>query len=172
MPYIDPIVMASLALGLLACAAGAWRLGARGGRLLATFFAAFYGLTLVVMLSAHSADVLYNAVLRNRATDGSAFGYDWRTYSLLLFGALLVRQGVLCLRGAPRIARGEATARGDVLRAAAVVLALVLPLIPIHAFFGYLISGASALTLVAVALGARQPAASRDPAGAPAPSAG
>src|SRR5687768_6736235 len=89
MPYIDPIVMASLALGLLACAAGAWRLGARGPRLLATFFAAFYGLTLVVMLSAHSADVLYNTVLRSRAMDGSAFGYNWRTYSLLLFGALL-----------------------------------------------------------------------------------
>ena len=171
MPYIDPIVMVLLALGLVACATGAWRLGARGHRWVATFFAAFYGLTLVVMLSAHSADVLYNAALRNRAMDGSVFGYNWRTYSLLLFGALLIRQGVLCLRAAPRVARGEAAARGDVLRAAGVVLALVLPLIPIHAFFGYLISGASALTLLVVALGASDASASLAPATL-APSAG
>jgi len=41
----------------------------------------------------------------------------------------------------------------EVLRRTALVLAIVLPIIPIHAFFGYLIGGASTLTLVAVALG-------------------
>ena len=161
MPYVDPIVMAALALGLVACARFAWRSGARGRSLPAIFLAAFYGHTLVVMLAAHCADVVYATVVGRSSVDGSAIGYSWRTYSLLLFGALLIRQGVLCLRAARAMARGEMAARADVLRAAALVLALVLPLIPIHAFFGWLISGATALTLLVVALAGRVPVRAR-----------
>jgi hypothetical protein len=124
-------------------------------------FASFYGLGLVVMLAAHCADIVYNTVLGHRAMDGSTFSYGWRTYSLLLFGALLIRQGALCLLAALRLGRGEASARADVLRAAGVVLAIVLPTLPIHAFFGTLLSGWSALTLLVVAVAARERVPSR-----------
>ena len=164
MPFVDPIVLACLVLGLVGCAAFAWRSGARRGRLAALFFAAFYGWTLVVMLAAHCADVTYATVLHNPSIgDRQPMTYGWRTYSLLLFGALLIRQGLLCLRAARDMARGDDGARADVLRAAAVVLALVLPLIPIHAFFGWLISGATALTLLVVGLSGRRVATTRAP---------
>src|SRR5215204_4524464 len=106
MPFVDPIVMASLALALLGAPVVAWRRGARGRRLLAAFFALFYGATLVVMLGAHCADVLYNTVRGNASVMGAgAFGLNWRTYSLLLFGALLIRFGAICVRGGLALAR-------------------------------------------------------------------
>ena len=168
MPYIDPVVMVCLALGLVGCAAYAWRSGARRGRFAALFFAAFYGWTLVVMLAAHCADVLYATVLHHPSfSDHRPMTYNWKTYSLLLFGGLLIRQGVRCLRAARAMARGVDRARVDVLRAAGVVLALVLPLIPIHAFFGWLISGATTLTLLVVGLAGRGVAPTSAPELAP-----
>ena len=88
---------------------------------LALCFAAFYGLTVVVMLAAH--DDLQGA--------GD---------------------------GARRIARTSRRAAGRRVLALelALELALVLPLIPIHAFFGWLISGATMLTLLAVGLARRR----------------
>ena len=79
--------------------------------------------------------------------------YDWRVYSMQLFGAVLIVQGVGCVRAAARMGPADPAERGEVLRSATLVLAIVLPSIPIHAFFGYLIGGASTLTLAAVALG-------------------
>jgi hypothetical protein len=170
MPHVDQIVIACLALGLLGCAAFAWRAGARRGRFAALLFAAFYGWTLVVMLAAHCADVTYASVLHTPSFgDQRPMTYDWRTYSLLLFGAILIRQGVRSMAAARAMARGDDAARGEALRATGLVLALVLPLIPVHAFFGWLISGASALTLLVVGLAGR--GAVRAPATELAPSA-
>ena len=173
MPHIDQIVLTALAVALLAAPTLAWRRGARGGHLLAAGFALFYGATLVVMLGAHCADVLYNAALGSRSVMGAgAFGVNWRTYSLLLFGVLLIRFGVACVRGGLALAGGDRGARRDVLRAAATVLLLVAPLVGVHAFFGWLISGATALTLAAVAFGTRERdaavAAASDPLPTPA----
>jgi hypothetical protein len=126
-------------------------------------FLAFYGYALVAMLAAHCADVAYSTAVHARSPDGSVFAYNWRTYSLLLFGGLLMRQGVACLRAARRLARGEADARGDALRAVAVVLAVVLPTVPLHGVFGTAFSVWSALTVLVVAAGARAPG--RAPAG-------
>ena len=96
-------------------------------------------------------------------------------YSLLLFGAVLVAQGVACLRAARRLYAGDGTAGRDVLRTIAVVLAIVLPTVPLDAFLGLLMSGASAFTaaLVARAMLSRAAAdAAASAAGAPLASAG
>lgn len=162
MPYIDNVVLLVLVAGL---AVSGWRLrrwGARGGRLAASIFLAFYGLTLAVMLAAHCADIVYNTVLANRsAIDGSPFVYNWRTYSLLLFGVLLVREGVRVLRAAMRLGHGDAGARSEILRRVGVVLAITAPTIPIHAFFGVLISGLSVLAMLVAAVVAREPVRER-----------
>ena len=168
MPYVDQIVLALLAGGLLACVGYQWRRGLRGGRLFVTVFAMFYGVTLVTTLGFHCVDVLYAMAHRIRSTDGSPFAYDWRTYSLLLFGALLVWLGARCLRAALRLGRGDAAARAEFLRLALLVLAIVLPIIRLQAFFGYLISAVSVLAMLVVAVGARGPAPIAMPA-APAP---
>jgi hypothetical protein len=158
MPHVDEIVMLALLLGLVACAGSQWRRGLRGARLLAVVFAAFYGYALVAMLAAHCADVAYSTFVHNRSPDGSVFAYNWRTYSLLLFGALLIRQGAHCLRAALRLGGGEQAARADVLRAVGVVQAIVLPTVPLHGVFGTAVAVWSALTLVVVAAATRAPA--------------
>lgn len=153
MPYIDQIVMSLLALGLVGSLACQWRAGQRRGRLAAAVVGLFYGITLVVMLAAHCADVLWGLAHHATSMAGGRFTYDWRTYSLLLFGIVLIGRGVRCMNASLRMGRGDAAGRTALLREGVIVLALVLPLIPVHAFFGYLMSGATATTLVAVALG-------------------
>jgi hypothetical protein len=160
MMYIDQVVLGLLLVGLIAAGVDHWRHGQRGWRLAALVFVSFYSVGLVTMLSAHCADIMYNTLLANRSViDGSRFSYNWRTYSLLLFGALLIDRGIRCAYAARRFAAGDATGRTNVLRHAGVVLAITLPTIPIHAFFGTLVSVWSALALLVAAGGLRNRAA-------------
>jgi hypothetical protein len=157
MPYTDPIVLGLLLISLLASLAYQWRRGLRGGRLAVVTFAMFYGLAVIVALGMHCLDVLYG--WSHRLTSfgtGKPFAWDWHTYSLLLFGLLMVWLGVRCLRAALRMGRGDASARAEFLRLAALLLAIVLPIIPIQAFFGAVGAVLSVLVLVVVGLGARE----------------
>ena len=163
MPHVDEITILALLLGLAACTGVPWRRGLRGRRFLTVAFLAFYGYALAAMLAAHCADIAYSTAVHARSPDGSVFAYNWRTYSLLLFGVLLMRQGAACLRAARRLARGEADARADALRGVGVVLAVVLPTVPLHGLFGTAFSVWSALTLFVVAAGEHAPG--RAPAG-------
>ena len=164
MPYIDQIVLLLLAAGLVASIGYQWRRGLRGRRLAVTVVAMFYGHTLVTMLGFHCVDVVYGLANRLPSMGGAPFAYNWRTYSLLLFGALLVWLGVRCLRAALRIGRGDAAARAEFRRLALVVLAIVVPVIPLQPFFGYLISAASALAMLAVVAGVPATERSASPA--------
>jgi len=153
---IDQVVQILLLVGLLVVGIDHWRRGPRGWRLAALVFVSFYGVGVVAMMSAHCADIIHNVVLRNRSVvDGSAFTYNWRTYSLLLLGVLLIDRGIRCLRAPRRFAAGDTAARIDILRNAGVVLAITLPIIPIHAFFGVLMSAWSSLALIVTAAGLR-----------------
>jgi len=153
---IDQVVQIVLFVSLVVVGIDHWRRGQRGWRLAALVFVSFYGVGLVVMMAAHCADIIHNLVLRNRSlVDGSPFTYNWRTYSLLLFGILLIDRGIRVLRAARRFAAGDPTARNDILRSSAVVLAITLPIIPIQAVFGVLISVWSSLALIVAAAGLR-----------------
>jgi len=153
---IDQVVQIVLLVGLIVVGIEHWRRGQRGWRLAALAFVSLYGVGLVATMSAHCADIIHNLVLRNRSVvDSSPFTYNWRTYSLLLFGVLLIDRGIRVLRAARRFAGGDASARTDILRNGAVVLAITLPIIPIHAFFGVLISVWSSLALIVTAAGLR-----------------
>jgi hypothetical protein len=154
MPYVDQVVMAALLLSLLALPTLLWRRGVRGARLFGTAFAAFHGAGLVAMLAAHCADVIYNVALRNRSiVDGRPFAYDWRSYSLLLFGVLLM------LLGRRVLAAAFAGDRAELRRATGLVFLICAPIVPVHAFFGALMTGWSAATLLVtwVALRERSP---------------
>lgn len=156
MPHIDQIVLGLMLAGLVASIVDHWRGGQRGWRLATVTFISFFGIGLVTMMAGHCADIIYNVVLANRSViDGSPFTYNWRTYSLLLFGVLLIGCGVRCLGAVRRFARHDDAARQDVLRNAGVVLAITLPTIPIHAFFGGLMSGWSLLALIVASVGLR-----------------
>lgn len=113
---IDQVVQIALFVGLIVVGIDHWRRGQRGWRLAALVFVSFYGVGLVVTMSAHCADIIHNLALRNRSMDGSPFAYNWRTYSLLLFGVLLIDRGIRVLRAARRFAAGDPAARSDILQ--------------------------------------------------------
>ena len=153
---IDQVVQILLLVGLIVVGIDHWRRGQRGWRLAALVFVSFYGIGVVAMMAAHCADIIHNVALRNRSVvDGSPFAYNWRTYSLLLFGVLLIDRGIRCLAAARRFAAGDRAARTDILRSAAVVLAITLPIIPIQGIFGILMSVWSSLALIVTATGLR-----------------
>jgi hypothetical protein len=153
---IDQVVQIALLVGLIVVSVDHWRRGQRGWRLAALVFVSFYGVGLVATMSAHCADIIHNLILGNRSLmDGSPFKYNWRTYSLLLFGVLLIDRGIRILVAARQFAAGGPAARNDILRSGAVVLAITFPIIPIQAVFGVLMSVWSALALVVAAAGLR-----------------
>ncbi|HKP14880.1 MAG TPA: hypothetical protein VJT85_02415 [Gemmatimonadaceae bacterium] len=156
MPYTDPIVFGLLIVSLIGSLAYQWRRGLRGGRLAVVTFAMFYGLSVVVALGMHTVDVLYGLTHRLRSfSTGKAFGWDWHTYSLLLFGVLMVWLGARCVRYALWMGRGDAGARTQFLRLAAVMLLVVLPIVWIQPLFGVAGSLLSVVALLAVGLGGR-----------------
>jgi hypothetical protein len=120
----------------------------------------FYGLAVIVALGMHSLDVLYGLThgLRSFVT-GKPFAWDWHTYSLLLFGVLMVWFGVHCVRCALRMGRGDASARIEFLRLAGIVLLIMVPIVPIQPLFGVVASGLSVIALLVVGLGGRRLAA-------------
>jgi hypothetical protein len=109
------------------------RRGLRGGRYAAAAAVGFLGLTLVVTMTAHCLDVLSRLAI-GTGYDGAPFVYNFRTYSLLLLGAVLIAGGVRLLHVASFIGT-PVDARGPAVRSLLAVLALVAPLIPVQGFF-------------------------------------
>ena len=156
MPNTDPIVLGLLLVSLIGSLVYQWRRGLRGGRLAVVTVAMFYSLAAIIALSMHTLDVLYGYSHRNTSViTGQPFAWNWHTYSLLLFGVLMVYFGVQCLRLALRLGRGDASARTEFLRFSAVILLVVAPLIPIQAMFGVVAAGLSVIALLVVGLGGR-----------------
>ncbi|MBW8771319.1 MAG: hypothetical protein JF589_16310 [Gemmatimonadetes bacterium] len=156
MPYTDPIVLGLLLVSLIGSLVFQWRRGLRGGRLAVVAIAMFYGLAAIIALGMHILDVLYGYSHRNTSfATGKPFAWDWHTYSLLLFGVLMVWFGGQCLRLALRLGRGDTSARSEFLRFSSVMLLIVVPLIPIQALFGVVAAGLSVIALLVVGLGGR-----------------
>jgi hypothetical protein len=156
MPYTDPIVLALLIVSLIGSLAYQRRRGLRGGRLAVVTFAMFYGLSVIAALGMHNVDVLYGLVHRLKSfRTGKPFGWDWHTYSLLLFGVLMVWLGARCVRYALWMGRGDASARTEFLRLAGILLLIVLPIVWIQPFFGVAGSLLSVIALLVVGLGGR-----------------
>jgi hypothetical protein len=155
MPYVDNLVIALVLVALLGSLVYQWRRGLRWRPLAVTVFAMFFSLTVIISMAMHDVDVLWGLAHGSQSMTDRPFVYDWRTYSLLLFGALMVWLGARSLRAALRMGRGDAGGRTEFLWLAAVMLAIVLPIIPINPFFGPASSIASALALIVVGLGGR-----------------
>jgi hypothetical protein len=152
MPSSDQLVLAGVAIGTPLAAFLLRRRGARGRLWFSASWLAFFGIALLLMMSAHTVEVIYNTIHGGKTIEGSAWGYNFRTYSLLLLAGVLLSQAVRALRAAALLARGDGAARKRALSAAAIVLAVSAPLIPVHAFFGMIWTVLGALTLAVLAL--------------------
>ena len=153
MPFTDLLVLLLIFAGTSASAVLLWRRGIRGRQFFAAVWLSFYGLVLTLMMLAHSAEIVYRIVASRAAAANPGSMYNFRVYSLLLLGALLVWAGVECIRAAPGLGRGTAEARRTALRASIMVLAIVAPLIPFQRVFGILLSMLSILSLLVLTWG-------------------
>jgi hypothetical protein len=136
------------------------RRGLRAGRYAAASAVGFLGLTLVIMMTAHCLDVLSRLAV-GTSYQGAAFVYDFRAYSLLLLGVVLIACGTRLLRVSLRIGGSATEVRVEAIRALLAVLALVTPLVPIQGFFAIplcAIAGLAMLLVVWRVLPAARPA--------------
>ncbi len=147
---IDHVVVALIGLGTIVFIGHMRRRGARGRRWFAGGVVGMLGIVLVVSMSAHCVDVV-GRLLAGTGHDGEPFAYDFRAYALLLLGLVLIRLGADLLRACLRLGRSEPSARAGALRATALVLFLVVPLIPLQRFFAIPLTVLSTTTLLVLA---------------------
>jgi hypothetical protein len=81
------------------------------------------GALVALMMSVHIAAVLVTHV---------EHGWDFRLYGLLLFGAIGLTAGVLCVRSAVAMFSGNATAVVSGLRGSLIMIAVYAPVIPLQ----------------------------------------
>ena len=150
MPSSDVVVLLAIALTTTVWVVRLWRRGVRGLRFAISAWLGFLGLVLIVALAAHCLDIL-SRLYAGASADGPVFTYNFRIYSLLLLGVMLIGAGINLLRAALGLSRGMASGRRSALRTLGLVVAIVLPLIPFQAFFAVPLGVLSAVTLPLVA---------------------
>jgi len=150
----DILVLLAVILGTAGASILLRRQSIRGSRLFAAVWLSFYGLMLVASMLAHNIEILYRATAGRAASSNNAPVYNFRLYSLLLLGALLIWAGVVCLRAAPRVGRGTPDARRTAIATSVVVALIVAPLIPLQMLFGIAFTVLSLVTLLILALAA------------------
>ena len=107
---------------------------------------AFYGLAISTMMLGHNTENLYQAVA------GKTWTYDFRFYSLQLLGILLIGCVTRYLWAVIILTRGEIAGRRMALVNTMVVLAIVLPLIPLQPLFAGILTGLGIITLLILIL--------------------
>jgi hypothetical protein len=118
--------------------------------LLAAGMDAACGLASFLLGGAHLLSVVGRA-LRGTMLEGTGdFTYDFRFYSLVMLGLLLVVPGILCLWSASRLAKAQPVARKIGFWASLVLVVVNGPLIPIQKF-AILLGGLALLNLVVLA---------------------
>ena len=112
----DRAVLATIAAGVAILVFQLRKRGARGRRLFAAGWVAFFGLTLVVMMGAHSIDIVLHGIRTGSRLNGEPWRYDFQMYALHLLSAVLVWQGIRALRGAVALAETGADVGRQALR--------------------------------------------------------
>jgi cytosine/creatinine deaminase len=109
-PSSDVIVLLAIVLATTGWVVRLWRGGVRGRRFAISGWLGFLGILIVVALAAHCIDIL-SRLYAGTGQDGAAFAYNFRVYSLLLLGVLLIGAGINLLRAALGLSRGMPSAR-------------------------------------------------------------
>ena len=149
---IDLVVLVGVIAASIAISLRLWRIGARGTRLMRAAATGSYGMVLAIAMSAHIVDILSRWHLGQRH-DGTPLVYGFHLYSLLLLGTVLTALGLWLLRAAVSLATGDARGRSHALGATLCALAIVVPLIPIQAFFAVPLSVLGGVVLLLLLVG-------------------
>lgn len=154
----------AIPLARRARAAGAsWRFAVGGGLLL------FGSIVLGFLMTAHTIGAPLFRYLEPQQVPASAgrsitighWRYDFRLYSLILMGVVMLRYALTSLRAAAGVTRGDPLHRRQARTATAWLAALTAPLIPLS-FEAWLYAAVLLLNVVALVI-SRAPAAKRSP---------
>jgi len=94
----------------------------------------FCGLVIVALMSLHLAAVIGRAFSGQGFGGEARFAYDFRFYSLLLLGVVIIIPGLIFVMHARRLTEGDAGAWKRALWASGVLLLINIPLVQIQAF--------------------------------------
>lgn len=126
----DPVTLLPIAVlgATLWFVFAARRRRAPGPLIAAAAVGLFSGTMIAVLGATHTIAVIGGALRR------APFQYDFRLYSLVLLGVLLMSGGARCLLPAWKLTRGDAAAWRAAVGATVMLLAVNLPLMPIQGF--------------------------------------
>jgi len=150
--FPDLAALILLFLGTAISAVLLWRKNIRGWNLFLMTWLVFYGLALSAMMLGHCFEILSQAVATGMAQKGTSWTYDFRFYSLLLLGVLLIWRGIWYLLAVTKLSRGDMAGWRIALNNTFVVLAIVVPLIPIQTLFAVILSILGAVTILILKL--------------------
>lgn len=159
-PFIIGIT-AGVLLGRRSRSAGSrWRDAVGGGLLM------FSGIVLVCLMAIHTVSIPLFRYLEparvppspGRSVTVMGIRYDYRLYSLVLMGVVMLQYGIRSVRSAPGVARGNAVSRKRAWTATGMLGALSAPLIPLS-FEAWLYAAVLLIGAAALAISQRSPAA-------------
>ena len=131
-------MLVALFVLLAAIAAAVWlATDARRRRAPAPFVGAialFSGLWTLGLMALHLAAVVGRAISGKGFGGEAYFAYDFRFYSLLLLGVVIIIPGLVFVMHARRLTDGDRTAWHRTLWACGALLLINVPLVPIQAF--------------------------------------
>lgn len=147
-PY-ELIPMAGSLAGALGFAAWGWRSGLPARNVAGAAMLLFAAATVAGSMAIHDGEVLLNQATGHSSIPPEArhtrpagapvanvlgFEYDFRFYSLMLFGTYVLMHTTRIAFAAARIARGDEAARREAWQRTGIVLLLVAPIVPMHIF--------------------------------------
>jgi len=150
---MDPAVLLALAglAGAVYVFFSARRAHAPGALAVAAALDTLCGMESLLLVGAHLIAVVGRA-LSGKGVEGAAtFVYNFRFYSLVFVGVVIVIAGFYCLIAARGLTRADPLARRRALRASLVILAVNAPLAPIQGF-AYGLAGFAFLNLIGLAV--------------------
>jgi hypothetical protein len=94
----------------------------------------YCGVVIASLGTMHLLAVVGRALAGKGSGPGGTFVYDFRFYSLLLFGVTLITLALAALTAVRRLTHGDAAGGRVAVAASLVLVALNIPLVPIQAF--------------------------------------
>ena len=128
------MIMIGMIFGSFGFAAAARRRRVPGALVAAAAIDLYCGVVIASLGTMHLLAVVGRALAGKGSGPGGTFVYDFRFYSLLLFGVALMTPALAALTAVRRLTRGDAAAGRVAESASVALLALNIPLVPIQAF--------------------------------------
>jgi hypothetical protein len=128
------VLMIGMIIGSIGFAVAMRRRGVPGALVAAAAIVLYCGVVVASLGTMHLLAVVGRALAGRGSGPGGTFVYDFRFYSLLLFGVTLITPAMAALTAVRRITRADAAGGRVAVSASLVLLALNIPLVPIQAF--------------------------------------